>query len=87
MKTAGVCCLSSKHTGAQPSMNREFKVIVERDAQGLYVARVPELPGCHSQAKSPDILMKRIREAITLCLEAEKQANESTDSRCSEGDD
>jgi predicted RNase H-like HicB family nuclease len=50
---------------------REFNVIVERDADGWYVASVPELHGCHTQAKSLDTLMKRIREAIELCLEVE----------------
>lgn len=50
---------------------REFNVIVERDADGWYVGSVPELRGCHTQAKSLDTLMKRIREAIELCLEVE----------------
>lgn len=52
-------------------MTRPFNVIIERDAEGYYVASVPELRGCHTQAKSLDILMKRIREAIELCLEVE----------------
>jgi predicted RNase H-like HicB family nuclease len=34
------------------------------------VATVPELPGCHTQARSLDKLMERIREAIEVCLEA-----------------
>ena len=46
-----------------------FNVIVERDEDGFYVASVPEIPGCHTQAKSLDALMERIREAIDLCLE------------------
>jgi len=36
-----------------------------------YVALVPELKGCHTQAKSLDMLMKRVRVAIELCLEVE----------------
>jgi predicted RNase H-like HicB family nuclease len=48
---------------------REFSVVVERDEDGYYVASVPELPGCHTQARSLDKLMERIREAIALCLE------------------
>ena len=52
-------------------MRREFNVIVERDTEGYYVASVPELRGCHTQAKSLDALMKRVREAIELCLEDE----------------
>jgi len=52
-------------------MTRAFNVIIERDAEGYYVATVPELRGCHTQAKSLDALMERIREAIELCLEVE----------------
>ena len=48
---------------------REFSVVIERDAEGYYVASVPALPGCHTQAKSLDLLMRRIGEAIDLCLE------------------
>jgi predicted RNase H-like HicB family nuclease len=51
---------------------REFNVVVERDADGYYVASVPELPGCHTQARSLDKLMERIREAIELSLEVER---------------
>jgi predicted RNase H-like HicB family nuclease len=49
----------------------KFAVIVERDEDGYYVASVPELPGCHTQAKTLDELMKRVREAIEAYLEAE----------------
>ena len=52
-------------------MKREFSVVIERDAEGFYVASVPELPGCHTQARSLDKLLTRIKEAIELCLEVE----------------
>jgi len=48
-----------------------FDVVVRRDEDDYYVATVPELPGCHTQAKSLDDLMSRIKEAITLYLETE----------------
>ena len=48
-----------------------FDVVVRRDEDGYYVATVPELLGCHTQAKSLDELMTRIKEAILLCLETE----------------
>ena len=54
-------------------MTREFSVIIERDSEGYYIGSVPELRGCHTQAKSLDTLMKRMREAIELCLEAEAE--------------
>lgn len=53
-------------------MKTEFNVIIERDAEGYYVADVPTLRGCHNQAKSLDELMVRIKEVIELCLEAEQ---------------
>ncbi len=53
-------------------MIREFNVIIERDEDGYFVASVPELRGCHTQAKSLDTLMKRVKEAIQLCLEVEE---------------
>jgi predicted RNase H-like HicB family nuclease len=49
----------------------KFAVIVERDEDGYYVASVPELPGCHTQAKKLDKLMDRVKEAIEVYLEAE----------------
>jgi predicted RNase H-like HicB family nuclease len=48
---------------------RSFNVVIEQDVKGMYVASAPDLPGCHTQAKSLDTLMKRIREVIELCLE------------------
>jgi predicted RNase H-like HicB family nuclease len=54
-------------------MVKAFNVIIERDSEGYYVASVPELRGCHTQAKSLDTLMKRVREAIELCLEIQSQ--------------
>lgn len=53
-----------------PKTTREFNVVVERDEAGWYVASVPALPGCHTQAQSLDELMSRIREAIEAYLEA-----------------
>jgi predicted RNase H-like HicB family nuclease len=58
---------------------REFTVLVERDEEGYYVASVPELRGCHTQARSLDKLMVRIREAIELRLEVERDAPATTE--------
>jgi predicted RNase H-like HicB family nuclease len=61
-------------------MSYQFDVIVERDSAGYFVASVPALPGCHTQAKSLDDLMERIREAIELCLEVQgEEAPEQLD--------
>ena len=53
-------------------MKREFNVVIEQDEDGFFVASVPSLRGCHTQAKSLDLLMKRITEAIELCVEVEE---------------
>jgi predicted RNase H-like HicB family nuclease len=42
-------------------MMREFSVVIERDEDGFYVASVPALPGCHTQARSLDELIERAR--------------------------
>ncbi len=52
-------------------MEMAFNVIVEHDEEGFYVATVPELRGCHTQARSLDTLLERVREAIDVCLEAQ----------------
>ena len=60
-------------------MTQGFDDVVERDADGYYVASVPMLPGCHTQAKSLDDLMERIREAIAVCLEVQGEPPEALD--------
>jgi predicted RNase H-like HicB family nuclease len=57
--------------------NRQFTVVIERDSEGYYLATVPELRGCHTQAKNLDTLMKRVREAIQLCLEVQGRRADS----------
>ena len=51
--------------------SREFNVVVERDEDGWLVGSVPELRGCHTQARTMESLMDRVREAIAVCLDAE----------------
>ena len=48
---------------------QKFTVLIERDEDGYFLATVPALKGCHTQAKNLDALMKRIREVIELCSE------------------
>jgi len=51
----------------------QFLVLIERDEDNMLVASVPALKGCHTQAKSMDLLMKRTKEAIRAYLETEKR--------------
>ena len=60
-------------------MQKQFNVVIEQDSEGYYVASVPALRGCHTQAKSFDELMERIKEAIELCLEVQDEQSEQLD--------
>lgn len=53
-------------------MIKEFNVIIEKDTDGYFVASIPSLKGCHTQAKSLDVLIEGILEATELCLEFEE---------------
>lgn len=46
---------------------KQFKVIIERDEDGFFVAEVPALLGCYTQAKSLPELEKNLREVISMC--------------------
>ena len=48
-----------------------YTVLIEQDETGAYIAKVPGLKGCHTHARSIPGLLKRVREAIELCLEVE----------------
>jgi predicted RNase H-like HicB family nuclease len=58
---------------------RDFHVFIERDEDGWLVATVPNLRGCHTQAKTMDKLLSRIKEAIELCLEVEKDEQDKSE--------
>lgn len=51
--------------------NRSFTVLIEQDEDGYFVATVPALKSCYTQAKTVEALYPRIREVIALCLEEE----------------
>ena len=63
-------------------MTRASDVVVEKDTDGYYVATVPALPRCHTQAKSLDVLMERIQEAIQLCIEVAGVSPDTTEFVC-----
>jgi predicted RNase H-like HicB family nuclease len=51
----------------------KYRVIIERDEDGIYVARVPDLPGCATEGKTKKELMVNVKEAIQTYLEALKK--------------
>lgn len=50
----------------------QFKILIEQDEDGLYVASVPELPGCYTQGKTLEQVRERIKEVIQLVLEEDE---------------
>ena len=51
------------------SAMKEYYMIIEYDESGWYVGSIPELPGCHTQARTIDELTERMKEAVCLYLE------------------
>lgn len=52
----------------------QFKVLIEQDEDGWYVASVPELPGCYTQGKTLEVTRTRIKEVIELVLDTDPEA-------------
>ena len=51
----------------------DFNVFIEQDEDGMYVAKAPEIQGCYTQGKTLQEVLERIKEAIEVCLEADKE--------------
>jgi len=50
-----------------------YRVIIERDEDGIYVGKVLDLPGCATEGKTKRELMKNVKEAIQAYLESLKK--------------
>jgi predicted RNase H-like HicB family nuclease len=48
----------------------KYRVLIEQDEDGVYVAEVPALPGCISQGQTREGALENIREAIAAYLES-----------------
>ncbi len=55
---------------------KKLTVLIERDEDGYYVASVPALRSCYTQAKSLQTLRKRLTEVIKLSLAYEKPTSQ-----------
>lgn len=51
---------------------KNFKVIIEQDEDGVFIADVPAIPGCYTQGKTYEEVVRGIKEVIELCLEEAK---------------
>ena len=54
----------------------KFRVIIQQDEDGMFVAECTSLPGCISQGKTREEALENIRDAITGYLESLKKHNE-----------
>ena len=54
----------------------KYRVFIEQDEDGVFVAEVPALPGCISQGNTRKEALRNIQEAITVYLESLKAHNE-----------
>jgi len=50
-------------------MTRNFTVLIEQGEDGAFVATVPALRSCYTQADSIPELLEKVHEVIELCLE------------------
>ena len=57
-----------------------FKVIINQDEDGIFVASCPAIPGCHTQGSTYEEAEKNIQEAIKLFLKVAKDDKEYRDS-------
>lgn len=55
----------------------KYRVLIEQDEDGVYVAEVPSLPGCISQGQTREQALENIKEAIAVYLESLEAHNES----------
>lgn len=54
----------------------KFRIIVEPDEDGVFVAAVPSLPGCVSQGSTREEALRNVREAIQGYLESLRERGE-----------
>jgi predicted RNase H-like HicB family nuclease len=54
----------------------KYRVIIEQDEEGIFVAEVPSLPGCISQGRTRVEALKNIQEAVEVYIESLKAHNE-----------
>ncbi len=54
------------------SKTMNYTVLIEQDEDGMYIATVPDIPGCYTQGKTVEQAMVRVKEAIQVCIEAEE---------------
>ncbi|HLD19013.1 MAG TPA: type II toxin-antitoxin system HicB family antitoxin [Candidatus Nanoarchaeia archaeon] len=57
-------------------LSKKYRVVMNRDEDGIYVVECPSLPSCISQGKTKNEALKNIKEAIEGYLESLRKHNE-----------
>jgi predicted RNase H-like HicB family nuclease len=61
--------ISSPASERDGCVSKTYNVVVERDESGAWIARVPQVPGCHTYGRTLEQVRRRIREALSLWVE------------------
>jgi predicted RNase H-like HicB family nuclease len=69
MIALSIVILGGNLTGYAESLMK-YRVLIEQDEDGFFVAEVPALPGCISQGGTREEALASIREAIAGYLES-----------------
>jgi len=70
----GLCVAKGRANGYHGTM--KFRVLIEPDEDGVFVAECPALPGCVSQGKTRAEAVANIRDAIQGYLHSLQKRNE-----------
>ena len=54
----------------------KYRIIIEQDEDGAFVAECPSLPGCVSEGKTRQDALRNIKDAVKGYLERFKKHNE-----------
>ena len=58
-----------------------FQVVLEEDEDGLYVADVPALAGCHTQGATYEEAIENIKEVIAMCVQEMREDGRPIETR------
>ena len=47
----------------------QFTILIEQDEDGMYIAKVSDIPGCYTQGKTVSQVLERVKEAVQVCLD------------------
>ncbi len=55
----------------------KYRITIQQDEDGIFIAKCPSLPGCVSQGKTRKEVLENIKDAMSGYLQSLKKHNES----------